>query len=74
MIEIARQYGFSLDYVADALASFGVPPPIDASATLRALVDAEQAFALLEALTSLDAAEVDEQCVESRSRARASLS
>jgi len=61
--DVAADYRFPASYVADAIAGFGVPPPILDSARVGDLLDADQAFALLEAVTSLDAAEVEDAYV-----------
>jgi len=60
---VARDYRFPVSYIADVIASFGVQPPISDAARVRDLLDADQAFALLEAVTSLDASEVDDDYV-----------
>mmetsp|Transcript_22280 Transcript_22280/g.28610 ORF Transcript_22280/g.28610 Transcript_22280/m.28610 type:complete len:295 (+) Transcript_22280:32-916(+) len=56
--EISMDYSVPLFYLADVLCSWGVPPPIDADSKLGDLVIGEQAFAVLEALTSFDPAEM----------------
>ena len=54
--EIATDYSVPICYVADVLCMWGVPVPIDPSDRLGDLVTGEQAFALLEAVNSLDVA------------------
>lgn len=61
--DVANDYRFPISYVADAIIGFGVPPPILDSAKIGELLDADQAFALLEAVNSLDAAEVEDEYV-----------
>ena len=60
---VARDYRFPVAYVADVITGFGVQPPISDEAVIKDLLDADQAFALLEAVTSLDASEVDDAYV-----------
>ncbi|KAH8048900.1 hypothetical protein JL720_15751 [Aureococcus anophagefferens] len=57
--DVADDYRFPISYVADAILGFGIPPPIRDDARIADILDADQAFALLEAVTSLDAAEVE---------------
>jgi hypothetical protein len=52
--EIARDYSVPICYICDCLCLWGVPVPIDVHARLGDLVTGEQAFALLEAVNSLD--------------------
>jgi hypothetical protein len=55
--EIATDYSVPVCYLADVLCLWGVPVPIDVDHTLLGdLVTGEQAFALLEAVNSLDVA------------------
>ena len=61
--DVAADYRFPASYVAESIASFGVAPPILDSARVGDLLDADQCFALLEAVTSLDAAEVEDAYV-----------
>ena len=61
--QVAVDYRFPVAYVADVITGFGVQPPISDAAVIRDLLDADQAFALLEAVTSLDASEVDDAYV-----------
>ena len=60
MADIASDYHFPIDYIAHAVCSWGADPPIDVENRLGDLVNSEQCFALLEAITTLDPAEVDE--------------
>ena len=62
--EIADDYGFPIDFMMESLASWGVPPPIQPSARLGELVTADQAYALLEALNSLDRSDVHDNYVQ----------
>ena len=61
--QVAVDYRFPVAYVADVITGFGVQPPISDEAVIKDLLDADQAFALLEAVTSLDASEVDDAYV-----------
>eukprot|EP00977_Amphora_coffeiformis_P014910 scaffold4244_cov167-Amphora_coffeaeformis.AAC.23 len=54
--EIATDYSVPVCYIADVLCMWGVPVPIDVHDRLGDLVTGEQAFALLEAVNSLDVA------------------
>ena len=46
------------------VARFGATPPISLDAKLGSLIDGEQAFALLESLTTLDPADVEAEYVD----------
>jgi hypothetical protein len=52
--EIALDYQVPICYLADVLCSWGVPPPIDPDGLLGDMVTGEQAFAILEAIHTLD--------------------
>ena len=52
--DIAESYMFSLSYLGDYLCELGVEPPIDVDVQIGDLVTSEQAYILLEALTTLD--------------------
>jgi hypothetical protein len=52
--EIATDYSVPISYLADVLCLWGVPIPIDTHERLGDLVTGEQAFAILEAVNSLD--------------------
>jgi hypothetical protein len=52
--EIATDYSVPISYLADVLCMWGVPIPINVHERLGDLVTGEQAFALLEAVNSLD--------------------
>lgn len=54
--EIATDYSVPVCYLADVLCLWGVPVPIHVNDRLGDLVTGEQAFALLEAVNSLDIA------------------
>lgn len=53
--EIAMDYSIPVCYLADVLCMWGVPVPINVNDRLGDLVTGEQAFAILEAVNSLDA-------------------
>lgn len=59
--EICRDYSVPICYLADVLASWGVPIPINPKNMLGDLVTGEQAFAVLEAVNSLDVAELHDR-------------
>ena len=52
--EIAMDFSVPICYIADVLVTWGCPIPIDPNAVLGDLVTGEQAFALLEAIHTLD--------------------
>jgi hypothetical protein len=54
--EIATDYSVPVCYLADVLCTWGVPVPINVHDRLGDLVTGEQAFAILEAVNSLDVA------------------
>ena len=54
--EISMDYGVPIPYLADVVAGWGVPVPIDPLARLGDMVTGEQAFAVLEAVHTLDVA------------------
>ena len=54
--EIATDYSVPICYIADVLCMWGVPVPINVNDRLGDLVTGEQAFALVEAVNSLDVA------------------
>ena len=59
--EICRDYSVPICYVADVLCLWGTPPPIHVHDRLGDLVTGEQAFALLEAINSLDVAALQDR-------------
>jgi len=62
--EISMDYSVPIPYLADVLASWGVPVPIDPLARLGDMVTGEQAFAVLEAIHTLDVAALHERYSE----------
>ncbi|KAL3944177.1 MAG: hypothetical protein SGBAC_001734 [Bacillariaceae sp.] len=54
LAEIALDYSVPICYLADVLCMWGVPVPIDINGRLGDMVTGEQAFALVEAVNSLD--------------------
>jgi hypothetical protein len=61
--EIATDYSVPICYLADILCMWGVPVPIETKALLGDLVTGEQAFAILEAVNSLDIAVLQDRYV-----------
>ena len=59
--EIATDYSVPISYIADVLAMWGVPVPIDVHEQLGNLCTGEQAFALLEAVNSLDVSQLHDR-------------
>jgi len=62
--EISLDYGVPIPYLADVLAGWGTPVPIDPDMRLGDMVTGEQAFAVLEAIHTLDIAELHERYSE----------
>ena len=58
--DISFDYNFPLDYIARAVCSWGATPPINSDSRLGDLVNSEQCYALLEAVTTLDPSAVDD--------------
>jgi hypothetical protein len=52
--EISTDYSVPISYLADVLCMWGVPVPINVHETLGNLVTGEQAFAIVEAVNTLD--------------------
>lgn len=59
--EIAQDYSIPICYLADVLCTWGVPVPIHPQERLGDLVTGEQAFAILEAVNSLDVGQVQDR-------------
>ena len=59
--EIASDFQVPICYIADVLCMWGVPAPIDVNARLGDMVTGEQAFALLEAIHTLDLGALNER-------------
>ncbi|KAL9178954.1 hypothetical protein ACHAXT_011927 [Thalassiosira profunda] len=62
--EISHDFSVPIPYLADVLASWGAPVPIDPMARLGDMVTGEQAFAVLEAIHTLDVASLHERYSE----------
>ena len=62
--EISLDYAIPIPYLADVLATWGTPVPIDPSARLGDMVTGEQAYAVLEAIHTLDIAALHERYSE----------
>ena len=62
--EIAMDYSVPITYLADVVASWGVPVPIDPLGRLGDMVTGEQAFAMLEAIHTLDIAALHDRYSE----------
>lgn len=59
--EIAMDFQVPICYLADVLCGWGVPPPIDTNAILGDMVTGEQAFAILEAIHTLDVGSLNDR-------------
>lgn len=59
--EIALDYQVPICYLGDVLCGWGVPPPIDPDGMLGDMVTGEQAFAILEAIHTLDMGALNER-------------
>jgi hypothetical protein len=62
--EISMDYSVPIEYLADVVASWGVPVPIDPLGRLGDMVTGEQAFAMLEAIHTLDIAALHDRYSE----------
>ena len=62
--EISLDYAIPIPYLADVLATWDVPVPIDPNVRLGDMVTGEQAFAILEAIHTLDVAALHERYSE----------
>ncbi|KAL3798562.1 hypothetical protein HJC23_011866 [Cyclotella cryptica] len=62
--EISMDYSVPICYLADVVASWGVPVPIDPLGRLGDMVTGEQAFAMLEAIHTLDIAALHDRYSE----------
>lgn len=60
IMDIASDYQFPMAYIADVLVDLGVNPPIRDTDILSDLVNGDQAYALLEALTTLDGTDFED--------------
>eukprot|EP00551_Chaetoceros_affinis_P011525 CAMPEP_0203685646 /NCGR_PEP_ID=MMETSP0090-20130426/48655_1 /ASSEMBLY_ACC=CAM_ASM_001088 /TAXON_ID=426623 /ORGANISM="Chaetoceros affinis, Strain CCMP159" /LENGTH=237 /DNA_ID=CAMNT_0050554849 /DNA_START=227 /DNA_END=940 /DNA_ORIENTATION=- len=59
--EISLDYQVPICYLADVLCGWGVAPPIDPNALLGDMVTGEQAFAILEAIHTLDVGSLNDR-------------
>jgi hypothetical protein len=59
--EIAMDFQVPICYLADVLCGWGVPPPIDPNMILGDMVTGEQAFAVLEAIHTLDVGSLNDR-------------
>ena len=59
--EIAMDFQVPICYLADVLCGWGVPPPINPSTLLGDMVTGEQAFAVLEAIHTLDVGSLNDR-------------
>jgi hypothetical protein len=62
--EISLDYGVPIPYLADVIANWGIPVPIDPNVRLGDMVTGEQAFAILEAIHTLDVASLHDRYSE----------
>ena len=59
--EISMDFQVPICYLGDVLCSWGVPPPIDPNTMLGDMVTGEQAFAILEAIHTLDVGSLNDR-------------
>ena len=64
LLEIAHDFQVPICYLADVLVGWGVPPPIDVNVWLGDMVTGEQAFAILEAIHTLDMGALNDRYAE----------
>lgn len=62
--EIAMDFQVPLCYLADVLCGWGVPPPINPNIILGDMITGEQAFAILEAIHTLDLGSLNDRYAE----------
>lgn len=62
--EISMDFQVPICYLGDVLCSWGVPPPIDPNTMLGDMVTGEQAFAILEAIHTLDVGSLNDRYAE----------
>jgi len=62
--EISLDFQVPICYLADVLCSWGVPPPIEPNGILGDMVTGEQAFAILEAIHTLDIGSLNDRYAE----------
>lgn len=62
--EISLDFQVPICYLADVLCGWGVPPPIDPNGILGDMVTGEQAFAILEAIHTLDVGSLNDRYAE----------
>ena len=62
--EISMDFQVPICYLGDVLCSWGVTPPIDPNAMLGDMVTGEQAFAILEAIHTLDVGSLNDRYAE----------
>ena len=61
LAEVAQDYSVPVCYLADVLCTWGVPVPINVHERLGDMVTGEQAFAILEAILTLDVAALQDR-------------
>jgi hypothetical protein len=59
--EISMDYQVPICYLADVLCGWGVPPPIEPNTILGDMITGEQAFAILEAIHTLDVGSLNDR-------------
>ena len=59
--EISMDFQVPICYLADVLCGWGVPPPIDPNTLLGDMITGEQAFAILEAIHTLDVGSLNDR-------------
>lgn len=62
--EVAHDYNFPLDYLVSSVVELGLSPPVDCDKKLSVLLNGEQCFAIVEALTTVDPAEARDRFVD----------
>lgn len=64
LMEISHDFQVPICYLADVLVGWGVPPPIDVNVWLGDMITGEQAFAILEAIHTLDVGALNDRYAE----------
>jgi len=62
--QVAHDYNFPLDFLVSSAVEIGLTPPVDCDRKLSELLNGEQCFAIVEALTTIDPAEAHDRFMD----------